>query len=157
MRAELKVDPEQRLLVRRSLHDHEVARRAAANPLRLIPSVYVWPHVRVNCDAPWPLAVLYPPATMRSGARRHARRPTRSSRRCAPPPTRPASASSSSSASSRGRPRSSRRSSALSESGLSKHLRALTDAGLLTTKREGWYVLYHLDRERLAGARATSL
>ena len=39
----------------------------------------------------------------------------------------------------------------LSESGLSKHLRALTDAGLLTTKREGWYVLYHLDRERLAG------
>ena len=38
---------------------------------------------------------------------------------------------------------------ALSESGLSKHLRALTDAGLLSTRRQGWYVLYELDRARL--------
>ena len=37
----------------------------------------------------------------------------------------------------------------LSESGLSKHLRALTDAGLLSTKRQGWYVLYHVERRRL--------
>ena len=42
----------------------------------------------------------------------------------------------------------------LSESGLSKHLRALTDAGLLTTRRQGWYVLYDLERERLDRARA---
>src|SRR4029079_13829676 len=58
----------QRLLTRWSLHDHEVE-VGPGNPLRLIPSVYVWPHVRVNCDAPWPLAVLYPPATMRNGLR----------------------------------------------------------------------------------------
>ena len=37
----------------------------------------------------------------------------------------------------------------LSESGLSKHLKALTDAGLLSTRRQGWYVLYALERERL--------
>jgi DNA-binding transcriptional ArsR family regulator len=37
----------------------------------------------------------------------------------------------------------------LSESGLSKHLRALTEAGLLSTKRDGYYVLYRLERERL--------
>jgi predicted ArsR family transcriptional regulator len=37
----------------------------------------------------------------------------------------------------------------LSESGLSKHLRALTDAGLLSTRRQGWYVLYALERGRL--------
>jgi hypothetical protein len=34
-----------------------------------VPSVYVWPHVRVNCDAPWPLAVIYPPADVRADAR----------------------------------------------------------------------------------------
>ena len=33
----------------------------------------------------------------------------------------------------------------LSESGLSKHLSALTDAGLLSTRRQGWYVLYRLE------------
>jgi DNA-binding transcriptional ArsR family regulator len=38
----------------------------------------------------------------------------------------------------------------LSESGLSKHLRALTDAELLSTRRQGWYVLYSLERRRLA-------
>ena len=26
----------------------------------LVPSAYVWPHVRVNCDEPWPLALVYP-------------------------------------------------------------------------------------------------
>ena len=106
VRAELKVDPEERLLQRRSLHHHEVE-VTPDNPLRLIPSVYVWPHVRVNCDAPWPLAVLYPPATMGSGLARQAR--TSSCGRCARPPTRPAYASSSSSPSSRGRRRSWRR------------------------------------------------
>jgi DNA-binding transcriptional ArsR family regulator len=39
---------------------------------------------------------------------------------------------------------------AISEAGLSKHLRALADAGLVTTRREGYYVLYDIDRETLA-------
>src|SRR4029453_16216687 len=29
-------------------------------PLLLVPSFYVWPHVQVNCDEPWPLSVIYP-------------------------------------------------------------------------------------------------
>jgi DNA-binding transcriptional ArsR family regulator len=147
VRAEHEVDPEERTLVRWSVHEHEVEVEPR-NPLRLIPSVYVWPHVRVNCDAPWPLAVLYPPASMRSGlagtkppevlvhALRAAADPTRlrilqlvgeqprSTEELAPLV-------------------------GLSESGLSKHLRALTDAGLLSTRREGYYVLYRLERGRL--------
>lgn len=43
-----------------SPHNHEV-RPTRGNPLTLIPSFFVWPHIRVNCDAPWPLALVYPP------------------------------------------------------------------------------------------------
>src|SRR5262249_60082969 len=39
-------------------HEHRVELRAD-NRLLLVPSVFVWPHVRVNCDPPWPLAVIY--------------------------------------------------------------------------------------------------
>ena len=38
----------------------------------------------------------------------------------------------------------------ISEAGLSKHLRLLAEAGLLETRREGYYVLYSLVGERLA-------
>src|SRR5262249_56137329 len=30
-----------------------------ANKLVLSPSFFVWPHLRVNCDPPWPLAIVY--------------------------------------------------------------------------------------------------
>jgi len=148
VRAEHQVDPDERLLVRWSLHEHDVEVEAT-NPLRLIPSVYVWPHVRVNCDAPWPLAVLYPPASMRVGLAG-----TR-------PPDDLVHALRAAGDATRLRilqlvgeqPRSTEELAplvGLSESGLSKHLRALTDAGLLSTRREGYYVLYRLERERLS-------
>jgi DNA-binding transcriptional ArsR family regulator len=147
VRAELKVDPDERLLLRRSLHHHEVE-VTADNPLRLIPSVYVWPHVRVNCDAPWPLAVLYPPATMRSGlAGEPAPDDLVRALRAAADPTRLRILRLVGE-----QPRSTEELAplvGLSESGLSKHLRALTEAGLLSTKRDGYYVLYRLERERL--------
>jgi len=147
-RAELKVDPDERLLLRRSIHHHEVTVEPA-NPLRLIPSVYVWPHVRVNCDAPWPLAVLYPPATMRSGlAGSRPPDPLVQGLRAASDPTRLRILQLVAE-----QPRSTEELAplvGLSESGLSKHLRALTDAGFVSTKRDGWYVLYRLERERLA-------
>lgn len=38
----------------------------------------------------------------------------------------------------------------LSSSGLSKHLKALTEAALVTSRRDGWYVLYSAERDRLA-------
>jgi DNA-binding transcriptional ArsR family regulator len=37
----------------------------------------------------------------------------------------------------------------VAEPTLSKHLRQLADAGILTARRDGRYVLYHLDRDRL--------
>ena len=147
VRGELKVDPEERLLLRRSLHHHEVE-VTPDNPLRLIPSVYVWPHVRVNCDAPWPLAVLYPPATMGSGlAGRPAPDELVRALRAAADPTRLRILQLVAE-----QPRSTEELAplvGLSESGLSKHLRSLTEAGLLSTKRDGYYVLYRLERERL--------
>jgi DNA-binding transcriptional ArsR family regulator len=147
VRAELKVDPDERLLLRRSLHHHEVE-VTPDNPLRLIPSVYVWPHVRVNCDAPWPLAVLYPPATMRSGlAGEPAPDELVRTLRAAADPTRLRILRLVGE-----QPRSTEELAplvGLSESGLSKHLRSLTEAGLLSTKRDGYYVLYRLERDRL--------
>ena len=147
VRAELMVDAEERLLVRRSIHHHTVAVEPG-NPLRLIPSVYVWPHVRVNCDAPYPLAVLYPPATMRNGLA-GTRPPEQlvAALRAAADPTRLRILQLVGE-----QPRSTEELAplvGLSESGLSKHLRSLTEAGLLSTKREGYYVLYRLERERL--------
>jgi DNA-binding transcriptional ArsR family regulator len=148
VRAELMVDPDERLLLRRSLHHHEVD-VTPENPLRLLPSVYVWPHVRVNCDAPWPLAVLYPPATMRSGlAGTAAPEELVQALRAAADPTRLRILQLVAE-----QPRSTEELAplvGLSESGLSKHLRSLTEAGLLSTKRDGYYVLYSLERERLA-------
>jgi hypothetical protein len=51
---QLRVDPGGRSFGLDIPHDHRVP-VGARNPLLLVPSVYVWPHVRVNCDAPWPL------------------------------------------------------------------------------------------------------
>ena len=38
----------------------------------------------------------------------------------------------------------------ITEAGLSKHLRALAEAGVLEARRDGYYVLYSLRPERLA-------
>lgn len=45
----------------------------------------------------------------------------------------------------------------VTEAGLSKHLRQLAQAGIVTTKREGYYVLYSVDTERLAPLSETLL
>jgi DNA-binding transcriptional ArsR family regulator len=37
----------------------------------------------------------------------------------------------------------------ISEAGLSKHLRQLAQAGLVTSRRDGYYVLYSLVPERI--------
>jgi DNA-binding transcriptional ArsR family regulator len=148
LRPELLVDRGFGLAVRRSGHHHEVT-ASAENPLLLLPSVYVWPHVRVNCDEPWPLAIVYParflverngrtetPDRLASTVRavgdpirldvlRLVAERARTTEELAPLV-------------------------GLSESGLSRHLRVLTDAGFLESRRDGWYVLYSLRRERLA-------
>ena len=35
----------------------------------LVPSAYVWPHVHVNCDEPWPLSVVYAAPSVTAQAR----------------------------------------------------------------------------------------
>ena len=147
VRAELRVDEAERMLIRQSGHEHEVT-VDARNPLRLIPSVYVWPHVRINCDAPWPLAILYPPRTMRKDVvRSSAPDGLVRALRAASDPTRLRILRLVAE-----RPRPTEELAplvGLSESGLSKHLKALTDAGLVSTRRQGWYVLYELERDRV--------
>jgi DNA-binding transcriptional ArsR family regulator len=104
--------------------------------------------VRINCDPPWPLAVLYPPRAMRNGVgRAPAPEPLVGALRAAADPTRLRILRLVAD-----RPRSTEELAplvGLSESGLSKHLRMLTDVGLLSTRRQGWYVLYALERGRL--------
>jgi DNA-binding transcriptional ArsR family regulator len=136
-------------------HDHRVE-VTESNRLLLVPSAFVWPHVRVNCDEPWPLSVIYPASFVVADAR--PRIPSedlvrvlraladdtrlRALRLIAE------------------RPRSTQELAPLvgiTEAGLSKHLRQLAQAGVLTTRREGYYVLYSVDTDRLAPLSETLL
>jgi len=143
----LRVDRAAGTMLRRSPHAHEVTLGDDA-PLLLIPSAYVWPHVRVNCDGPWPLCLVVPPRDLaRQAARRPAPEGVASAFRALGDETRLHVL-----ALLADQPRTSEELAplvGLSTSGLGRHLRALGDAGLVTTRRDGWYVLYSLDRERL--------
>jgi DNA-binding transcriptional ArsR family regulator len=127
-------------------HHHRVALHAD-NPLLLVPSVYVWPHVRINCDPPWPLVLVYRAPHLVESLR-HATRPelVRTLRALADP-TRLRILQQVAR-----RPRSTQELApvvGLSEPGTSKHLRALAEAGLLERRREGYYVVYSIVPERL--------
>jgi DNA-binding transcriptional ArsR family regulator len=143
---QLRVDPVARTFGLDIPHDHDVE-LTAQSPLLLMPSAYVWPHVRVNCDGPWPLTLSYrsphlveslrqtsPPelvrvfralgdATRMRILEQLTRRP-RSTQELAPLV-------------------------GLSEAGTSKHLRLLADAGVVTSRREGYYVVYSVVDERV--------
>jgi DNA-binding transcriptional ArsR family regulator len=117
--------------------------------LVLAPSSYVWPHVRVNCDTPWPLGLVFPAASIVREARPRI------------PPAQLVGVLRALADDTRlrvlrliaERPRSTQELAPLigvTEAGLSKHLRALTAAGLLERRREGYYVLYRLVPEQLA-------
>lgn len=116
--------------------------------LLLVPSVYVWPHVHVNCDEPWPLSVIYTASFMAEASR-----PTLPSGelvgvlKALSDQTRLRALKLIAE-----RPRSTQELAPLvgiSEAGLSKHLRQLADAGLVSTRRDGYYVLYSLVPERI--------
>jgi DNA-binding transcriptional ArsR family regulator len=111
----------------------------------LMPSAFVWPNVRVNCNAPFPLTLIYPAPFIARNARPNVPSPRllrmlralgndtrlRALRLIAQAP------------------RSTQELASLiviSEAGLSKHLRILTEAGLVESRREGYYVLYSLAR-----------
>ncbi len=128
-------------------HDHHVT-IDAENPLLLVPSVYVWPHLRINCDPPWPLTLVYR-APQLAESLRHATPPELVRvLRALGDPTRLRILQQIAR-----RPRSTQELAplvGLSEAGTSKHLRLLAAAGVLTARREGYYVVYSLADDRLA-------
>ena len=143
----LLADRERETLTFELPHEHDIV-IGEGDELVLAPSVYVWPHVRVNCDPPWPVGVVYAPGFVAGAAR---------------PPIPPGELIRLLKAISDDtrlralaliaeRPRSTQELAPLlsiSEAGLSKHLRRLADAGVVQTKREGYYVVYNLVRERI--------
>jgi DNA-binding transcriptional ArsR family regulator len=128
-------------------HEHDVV-ISEANPLVLSPSVFVWPHLRVNCDPPWPTALVYSaPFLAREAAPRIP--PTELLRilRALGDDTRLRILKLIAE-----RPRTTQELGplvGLSTAGLSKSLRRLADAGLVTARREGYYVVYSLAPERV--------
>ena len=129
-------------------HEH-VVEVTDERPLVLVPSAYTWPHVHVNCDEPWSLAVVYPAPFVTQDAR---------------PPLPPAELSRMLKALADDtrlralkliaeRPRSTQELAPLvgiTQAGLSKHLRILAAAKLVETRREGYYILYSAAPEAIA-------
>ncbi|HEY6150587.1 MAG TPA: DUF5937 family protein [Gaiellaceae bacterium] len=144
---QLLINPARAEICRDLPHEHEVEIRPGAE-LVLVPSAFVWPHVRINCDAPWPPAIVHPAPFALAQSRpgfppedvvhvlRALADPTRlqalrliaagerSTQELAPL-------------------------IGISEAGLSKHLRQLARAGLVQSRREGYYVLYRIDPDRI--------
>jgi DNA-binding transcriptional ArsR family regulator len=143
----LLIDAEARELRRKLPHDHSV-RIAPGNELVLVPSFYVWPHVRVNCDEPWPPGIVYPApfavAELRSELPAdellHVLRALGDQTRLRALKLIAA------------RPRTTQELAPLigiTEAGLSKHLRLLARAGIVAPRRDGYYVVYSLARDRI--------
>jgi DNA-binding transcriptional ArsR family regulator len=135
------------VLVRRSPHEHLVE-ISPERPLLLVPSAYVWPHVRVNCDPPWPPVVIYAaPFVLREAARHDVPTALVQTLRAAGDETRLRILKLVGE-----RPRPTEELAPLvnlSEPALSRQLRILHEAGLVRPRRNGYYVLYALEREAL--------
>jgi DNA-binding transcriptional ArsR family regulator len=128
-------------------HEHELA-IGPSRPLVLTPSEFVWPHVRVNCDDPWPVGFVFPAPFVR----RRARSPVASAEllsvlRALADDTRLRALKLIAE-----RPRSAQELAPLlgiTEAGPTKQLRQLARTGILASRREGYYVVYSLAREGL--------
>ncbi|MFF0473218.1 DUF5937 family protein [Streptomyces sp. NPDC004284] len=145
---QIRVDPGRRTLRLDRPHDHDVT-VTHEHPVTFTASHYVWPHVRVTCDAPWPMRITYPALPLAPASTAH---PTSQKdtltvlRALAAAPrlqivTHLAAQS-----------RTTQELATLlglSPSVTSRHLHQLTQAGLTTTQREGYYVLYALAPARL--------
>jgi DNA-binding transcriptional ArsR family regulator len=145
----LRGDARRRRLVIEKWFEHDYALRAG-DELTLVPSVYVWPNLAVFLeDGPWPKSIVYPASFL--AQRRPARMPPdqlvrllralgdgtrlRTLRLIAQ------------------RPRSTQELAPLigiSEATLSRHLRILTEAGVLARSRKGRFVLYRLEADAVA-------
>jgi DNA-binding transcriptional ArsR family regulator len=145
---EVRSDPQAERFWLERPHDHEVE-IGPEDRLVLAPSTYVWPHVRVNCDAPWPLGLVFPASSIvREASPRIPPAALVGVLRALADDTRLRALRLIAE-----RPRSTQELAPLvgiTEAALSKHLRVLAEAGLLERRREGYYVLYRLVPEQLA-------
>ena len=134
-------------------HDHELE-ISETNPLLLSPSVFAWPHLRVNCDPPWPTAIVYAaPFVAREAAPRIPPDELLRVLRALGDDTRLRILKLIAE-----RPRTTQELGplvGLTAAGLSKSLRRLADAGLVTSHREGYYIVYTLEPTRVAGLSET--
>ncbi len=145
--AHCRVDLERQELQIDLPHEHAVV-VSAENPLVLSPSVFVWPHLRVNCDPPWPLALVYAaPALVREAEPRIPPAELLQILRALADDTRLRVLRLIAE-----RPRTTQELEplvGLSRAGLSKSLQRLAEAGLIVPRREGYYVVYALAPERI--------
>ena len=150
--AHCRIDPERRELQIDLPHEHAVE-VSADNPLVLTPSVFVWPHLRVNCDPPWPLSLVYAaPALVREAEPRIPPAELLKILRALADDTRLRVLRLIAE-----RPRTTQELEplvGLSRAGLSKSLQRLAEAGLVVPRRDGYYVVYSLAPERLAALSA---
>ncbi|WP_250287112.1 ArsR/SmtB family transcription factor [Streptomyces atroolivaceus] len=145
---QIRIDPGRRTLRLDRPHDHDIT-ITREHPVTFTASHYVWPHIRVTCDNPWPLRITYPalPLAPASAARPTSQEDTLTALRALAAAPRlqiithlaAQSRTTQELATLLG----------LSPSVTSRHLHQLTQAGLTTTRREGYYVVYTLDLTRL--------
>ncbi|MFI7005499.1 DUF5937 family protein [Streptomyces sp. NPDC050145] len=145
---QIRIDPARRTLRLDRPHHHDIAVTREC-PVTFTASHYVWPHVRVTCDTPWPLRITYPalPLVPASATRPSSQEDTLTALRALAAAPRlqiirhlaAHSRSTQELATLLG----------LSPSVTSRHLHQLAQAGLTETRREGYYVLYSLDPARL--------
>lgn len=149
-----RVDPDRDELVIDIPHDHDLE-VSETSPLLLVPSVFAWPHLRVNCDPPWPLALVYAaPALAREAEPRIPPAELLRVLRALGNDTRLRVLKLIAE-----RPRTTQELVplvGLSTAGLSKSLQRLAEAGLVSAKRQGYYVVYGLEPARV-GAVSSAL
>jgi DNA-binding transcriptional ArsR family regulator len=145
---QLLIDPRRREIRRDLPHEHTVE-VGPSSELVLVPSAFVWPHVRVNCDPPWPPAIVYPaPFALAGGKSKLPSEDVVHVLRALADETRLRALKLIAAGE-----RSTQELAPLigiSEAGLSKHLRLLARAGLVQARRDGYYVLYSLEPERIS-------
>ena len=155
LRPEVRVDRSSGSFSLDRVHDHMVDLTTGGG-LLMVPSVYVWPHVRVNCDGPWPSALVYAAPSVVDDAR--AKLPSQDLLKIIR----------SLGADTRLRalrlvaqqPRSTRELASLlnvSEAAMCRHLRGLADAGVISAHRDSYYILYEIERDRIADLSAALL
>ncbi|MFI8221410.1 DUF5937 family protein [Streptomyces sp. NPDC085932] len=144
---QIRIDPGRRLLHLDRPHEHDIT-VTHERPVTFTASHYVWPHVRVTCDEPWPMRVTFPagPLTPEPQSASQEEILTVLRALAAAPRLQIVAALSEQS-------RSTQELATLlglSESVISRHLKQMTQAGLTTARREGYYVLYTISHTRLS-------